>query len=56
MIPEKEVDYFAPLAKEEMERPLRFDTCSLPRRDLIIPAEAEVGYDYEKLERLRNIK
>jgi hypothetical protein len=46
MIPEKEVDYYAPMVKEEMERPLRFDTCSLPRRDLVIPCELEVGYNY----------
>src|SRR6185503_7240224 len=37
------------ILKEEFERPIRFDTCSLPRRDLIIPAELEVGSNYYEL-------
>lgn len=53
MVPEREVDYFAPLLKEEMERPIRFENCSLPRRDLVIPAELEVGYNYMKLEKYK---
>ncbi len=52
MIPEREVDGFAELLKEEMERPLRFDTCSLSRRDLIIPCEVEVGYNYKDLKKV----
>ena len=53
MIPEKEVNYFAGILKEELERPIRFDTCSLPRRDLVIPCEVEVGYNYKDLEKLK---
>ena len=53
MIPEKEVSYFAGILKEELERPIRFDTCSLPRRDLVIPCEVEVGYNYKDLEKYR---
>jgi DNA polymerase-1 len=45
MVPEREVDYFAPIIKEEMERPISFSNCSLPRRDLIIPCELEIGYN-----------
>jgi uracil-DNA glycosylase family 4 len=45
-IPENRVDDYAPIIKAEMERPIRFDTCSLPRRDLVIPCELEVGYNY----------
>ena len=56
MIPEKEVDYFAPIVKEEMERPIRFETCSFPRRDLIIPCEVEIGDNYENLKKLRSLK
>lgn len=56
MIPEKEVDYFAPLVKEEMERPIRFETCSLPRHDLIVPCEIEIGDNYENLKKLRGLK
>lgn len=46
MVPESEVDYFAPIIKEEMERPINFEACSLPRRSLSIPCEVEVGYNY----------
>lgn len=53
MVPEKEVDYFAPMIKEEMERPIRFDTCSIPRRDLIIPCELEIGTNYMELNKLK---
>lgn len=47
MVRENEVDEFAGIIKEEMERPIRFDTCSIPRRDLIVPCELEVGYNYQ---------
>jgi len=54
MIPEKEINYFAPMVKEEFERPIRFDTCSLPRRDLIIPCDVELGAEnYYKMEKLK---
>lgn len=53
MIPEKEVNYFAGVLKEELERPIRFDTCSLPRRDLVIPCEVEVGYNYQDLKKVK---
>lgn len=46
MVPEREVEYFAAIVKEEMERPIRFDTCSIPRRDLVIPCELEIGNNY----------
>lgn len=55
MIPEREVDYFIPIGKEEMERPIKFEACSLPRRDLIVPCDAEIGYDYEKLTKYKRI-
>lgn len=53
MIPEKEVYNFAPLVKEEMERPIRFDTCSLPRHDLIVPCDIEIGDNYEDMNKLK---
>lgn len=37
------------ILKEEMERPINFSCCSLPRRNLIIPCELEEGYDYKNL-------
>lgn len=53
IVPENEVEYFAPLIKEEMERPIRFDTCSLPRRDLAIPCDIEIGYNYQELKKFK---
>ena len=53
MVPEREVDYVAPIIKEEMERPISFERCSIPRRDLVIPCEVEVGYNYKNLDKYR---
>ena len=43
------LDNFIPLAKREMERPINFLNCSLPRRFLKIPCEVEVGENYKDL-------
>lgn len=34
---------------EEMERPIDFSQCSLPRPNLKIPCELEIGYNYQEL-------
>lgn len=52
-LPESELDNFAPIVKTEMERPIRFDSCSLPRRQLIIPCEIEIGYNYHDLSKFK---
>ena len=44
----------ASLLKEEMEKPINFSTCSLPRRNLIIPCEIEFGFDYKNLSKFKN--
>jgi len=44
---------YAPIIKEEMERPLDFSKCSLPRRPLIIPCELEEGYNYKDLSKFK---
>lgn len=43
------------IGKEEMERPLSFATCSIVRRDLIIPCEAEVGFNYKELSKFKGV-
>ena len=40
------LDDFIPLAKKEMERPINFACCSLPRRALKIPCDVEIGENY----------
>ena len=42
-----EVDDFIPIVKQEMERPINFSICSLPRRSLKIPCEIEIGENYK---------
>ena len=44
---------FIPLAKKEMERPINFTTCSLPRRYLKIPCDVEIGENYKDLNKFK---
>ena len=55
-VPENRVDDFVPIFKEEMERPIKFENCSIPRRDLVIPADIEIGYNYADLKKYRKEK
>lgn len=41
------------IIKEEMERPICFANCSLPRHDLVIPCEVEIGYNYGELSKFK---
>jgi|SRR5436190_862817 uracil-DNA glycosylase family 4 len=47
------LDEFIPLAKKEMERPINFTNCSLPRRFLKIPCDVEVGENYKDLRKFK---
>jgi len=47
------VEDFIPLAKKEMERPINFTCCSLPRRFLKIPCDVEVGENYQDLKKFK---
>ena len=47
------VNDFIPIAKKEMERPINFTACSLPRRFLKIPCEVEVGENYKDLKKFK---
>lgn len=44
-----------PIIKEEMERPIDFSRCSLPRRELVIPCEVETGHNYRDLKKFKDI-
>lgn len=52
-IPEVQLSEWSGIIREEMERPIRFDTCSIPRRDLIIPCEIEIGHNYRELKKFK---
>jgi DNA polymerase I-like protein with 3'-5' exonuclease and polymerase domains len=47
------LDEFVALAQKEMERPISFKTCSLPRRLLKIPCDVEVGENYRDLKKFK---
>jgi uracil-DNA glycosylase family 4 len=53
MIKEKRLEEFSPIIKEEMERPIIFENCSIPRRNLIVPCELETGYNYQDLKKFK---
>jgi DNA polymerase I-like protein with 3'-5' exonuclease and polymerase domains len=47
------LDDYCPIIKREMERPLNFENCSLPRRMLKIPCDVEIGYNYQKFQKYK---
>lgn len=53
MVREKDVDEYGYMIKEEFERAIRFDSCSLPRRDLVIPCELEIGENYMEFKKFK---
>jgi hypothetical protein len=53
---DKYLDSYCPIIKLEMERPISFENCSLPRRMLKIPCDIEVGYNYQELKKYKQIK
>lgn len=52
MLP-KLVDEWGSIIKEEMERPINFENCSLSRHPLIIPCELEIGENYKDLSKFK---
>jgi hypothetical protein len=44
---------FVPIAVEEMERPIDFSNCSLPRDPLSIPCEVERGDNYQHFKKFK---
>jgi uracil-DNA glycosylase len=47
------LDDFISIAQKEMERPIDFTCCSLPRRFLKIPCDVEVGENYKDLKKFK---
>jgi uracil-DNA glycosylase family 4 len=46
---------FIPIGIKEMERPINFTACSLPRRFLKIPCDVEVGENYRDLRKYKGV-
>jgi hypothetical protein len=53
MIPVNRKNEAAIILREELERPIDFSKCSLPRGELIIPCEVEEGYNYCDLSKFK---
>lgn len=51
MVLEREADEAAIILKNEFEKPINFETCSLKRGSLVIPSEVEIGYNYKEFKR-----
>lgn len=41
------------IIKEEFERPINFSRCSIPRRELVIPCEIEIGMNYRDFNKFK---
>jgi DNA polymerase I-like protein with 3'-5' exonuclease and polymerase domains len=48
------IEDFILIAKKEMERPINFTACSLPRRYLKIPCDVEIGENYKDLHKFKS--
>lgn len=54
-IPLSKINAWVPIIKEEMERPIDFSRCTLPRHELIIPCDIETGKNYRDLKKFKDI-
>lgn len=54
-IPKSKVESYVPIIKQEMERPIDFRTCCIPRRPIVIPCELEIGNNYQEFEKYKQI-
>lgn len=45
---------WVPIIQHEMQRPIQFGNCSLPRPDLIIPCAIEIGHNYEDFHKFKD--
>lgn len=52
-IRQSNVPKYAPIIKQEMERPIDFRTCSIVRRPIVIPCELEIGMNYQDFKKYK---
>jgi DNA polymerase family A len=52
-IPVSKLKERIPIIKQEMERPIDFSHCSIPRRSLSIPCEVETGHNYRDFKKFK---
>ena len=51
-IPEDKVEEYGKIIKGEMEKPIDFSRCSLPRGELVIPVEVKVGTRFSDMKKV----
>ncbi len=54
-VPISKTGEWGQIIKEEMERPIDFSRCTLPRHELIIPCDLEIGHNYRDLSKFRDL-
>lgn len=54
-VPKSKLSLWTPIIKEEFERPIRFNNCSVPRRDLVIPCDIEIGSNYCDFKKFKDL-
>jgi DNA polymerase I-like protein with 3'-5' exonuclease and polymerase domains len=52
-IRKSDLDRFAPIIKQEFERPIDFRTCCIKRRPIVIPCELEIGNNYQQFSKFQ---
>lgn len=55
IIESKNIIEYGAIIRDEFERPISFKNCSIPRRDLIIPCEIEIGSNYKDLKKFKDL-
>jgi len=55
-IPISKLREWIPIIKEEMERPIDFSRCTLPRHELCIPCDIETGKNYMDLKKFKDFE
>jgi uracil-DNA glycosylase family 4 len=51
LVPIIDIKYYVPILKTEMERPIDFSKCSIPRGLLSIPCDIEIGDNYQEFKK-----
>lgn len=54
-VPVSKMRLYIPIIKQEMERPIDFSRCSIPRRSLSIPCDIETGHNYRDFKKFKDI-
>ena len=54
-VPISKTKEYGLVIRDEMERPINFSHCSLPRRELVIPCELEIGKNYRDFKKFREL-